>query len=402
MINSEEVPSQPGDSTNIQQDPGALDPGSQNGGATQGQGGGLDDPVPLPLPPPPGDGGSDQQGSLTPKSNSNQATNTTAASESQAAEPSLTGTTKADQEGIISAQKSDSSGLSSQQQKTLLPIPDEDPVTSGESSVSSAVPAPAAPPSDNGTESISDSAPAADAPPAPVKKKPAAKKQAEKSLGSKPVVLVPPAENAPPIVDETAPAAPPPAANVAVGGADGGIYGSETVAEEPGVSAGSSNGTGNAQAPAATAPKKKRTIADLFRNDSNADDNSPAASQPVPAAPQQQAAAKPKQVIAAPQPAPAPAPAPAPQQQAAAGAGGYVVQLASFANQGDANQEYGRLKAKHGPALSGLSPIVSQATVGGSMRYRLAVGVMQSREQASAVCAKLFAGGERDCLVRRQ
>ena len=81
---------------------------------------------------------------------------------------------------------------------------------------------------------------------------------------------------------------------------------------------------------------------------------------------------------------------------------GYVAQLASFANQRDATMEYARLKSKHGPALSGLSPIVTQAVVGGSTRYRLAVGVMQSREQASALCAKLFAGGERDCLVRRQ
>lgn len=171
-------------------------------------------------------------------------------------------------------------------------------------------------------------------------------------------------------------------------GDSGGIYGADGI-DVPATTA--------TQTPAPAPVKKKRTIADLFRSEDTADSD---ATPPAPVQQQQQQAAIPAKPIA-----PAPQPIvvqPAPQPQAPAGGSGYVVQLASFSNQADASKEYGRLKAQHGAAIAGLSPIVTQAVVGGSTRYRLAVGVMGSKEQASAVCAKLFAAGERDCLVRRQ
>ncbi len=362
VINSEEVPSQPGDSTNVSPDQGTQDPAAQGGGATQGQGGGLDDPVPLPLPPPPGDGGSDQQGSLTPRSNSNQASTTTAAGASQAAETSLTGTTKSDQQGIISASKSDSSGVSSRQQQTLMPVPEESSSSGGSNDVASIVSPDSQQSSSGGWHGkhlrfcrsccilCRRTGRACEEEVRNRKEKGAA----GENLGSKPVVLVPPAKNAPPIVDEAAPAPSAPVATVESGNTNGGgIYGTDAVAPPAATTA---------QAPAATAPKKKRTIADLFRNDSAADEA--VAPAPAPAPVQQQAAAQPKQVVPAPQPAPAPAPAP--QQQASAAGSGYVVQLASFASQRDATLEYARLKSAHGAVLGGLSPIVSQAVVGGS------------------------------------
>jgi cell division protein FtsN len=77
-----------------------------------------------------------------------------------------------------------------------------------------------------------------------------------------------------------------------------------------------------------------------------------------------------------------------------------VAQLASFRSQSEATAEFGRLKAKYGSTLGGVSPVISQAEVAGSTRYRLAVGPFASRDAANAMCSKLFAAGERDCLVR--
>jgi SPOR domain len=84
------------------------------------------------------------------------------------------------------------------------------------------------------------------------------------------------------------------------------------------------------------------------------------------------------------------------------GASGYYVQLASFKSQEEASAEYGRLKVKHSGILGGMSSVINPATVGGSTRYRLAIGPLASRDQAANVCNSLVAAGERDCLVRKQ
>jgi cell division protein FtsN len=47
-----------------------------------------------------------------------------------------------------------------------------------------------------------------------------------------------------------------------------------------------------------------------------------------------------------------------------------------------------------------LAPRVSKAFVSGSHRYRLGVGPLPSRAEASKLCSNLIAAGERDCLVR--
>lgn len=373
VIQSEEVPAQPGDSTNLQDG----DPAAQQGGASApAQPTGQEDLVPLPLPPPPGeDGAGDQQGAAPSSKTSNEAMIQPAAGESQAAVPSQDSTGKADPPGVSDVAKSELPVPPAPASAEAAPVP-------GETEAAAAA---------TGTETISDAPAPAEpaAEPAPVVKKKVAEtaakpkkavtKKAEKSLGSKPVVLVPPADGSEPIIADQQVAS-------IDDGADGGLYSGDTIVDP---------GTSSAAVPAPAPVKKKKTLADLFRGD-NADD----AAAPLDAAVEAPAPAPaPAKKIAAPQPSPQPAPQPA---QQVASAGGYVVQLASFPNQSDANKEYGRLKAKHGGALSGFSPIVSQAIVGGSTRYRLAVGVMASRELASAVCAKLFAAGERDCLVRRQ
>lgn len=197
--------------------------------------------------------------------------------------------------------------------------------------------------------------------PAPVVKKPPAKKakavaeNTDGSLGAAPVVLVPPADPA-----------------------DGGQIASAPIVVDQ---------------PVATQPapvvKKKKTLLGLFKG---TNDQVPEP-QVAPAAPEQQ-------VASIPQPAPVQQ-QPAPTQVASTGSG-YFVQLASFKSQDEASIEFGRLKAKYASIIGTLPSAINPATVGGSTRYRLAVGPVASRDQATRICSSLVAAGERDCLVRKQ
>lgn len=132
-------------------------------------------------------------------------------------------------------------------------------------------------------------------------------------------------------------------------------------------------------------------------NWSNAPDPNAVAADSSGAAPQQIAAIAPE-----PQPIPMPAPAPEqPAQQAApSGTGGFSAQLASFRSEAEAQAEFDRLRNKHAGVLGGLNPRIVKATVAGAPRYRLSVGPMASKAQASKVCESLISAGERDCLVR--
>jgi hypothetical protein len=298
-----------------------------------------DDAAPLPIPPPPGDGNT--QGAL-PQDPSKQ-----------------------------SASLSDSAAGASQA-AVVASEPAPAPPAPGE------IVEPAAAAAEQ--ESIAD-APPASPPKKLVEQKPAkkpAKKDATAKLGSKPVVLVPAkkkpsAPTATTTDDDVTASLDSPAADTS------GLYGAaeETVAT----------------APPAAAPqpvKKKKTLTDLFNNSS--DDAAPAvaAEEPAPQPAKPAAVTKPKVA------------APAPAETQVASASGYAAQLASFRTRQEATAEYARLKAKHGPILQGLAPVVSEAQVLGSTRYRLAVGGLASRDQAAAICARLLAAGERDCIVKRQ
>jgi cell division protein FtsN len=322
-----------------------------------------EDAAPLPIPPPP-PGTGDQQGSLKLDPEKQSAENITpAAGESQAAVAAPGGVPEAPQQDALNSPPA-----------PIAPAPGEQPPAQVASS-------------DAGTETIAEPAPVVKKKVVtpPKKKVVAEKAEGTKNLGAKPVVLVPPAKKAKAATSETLDETN--VASVSDATDNGGLYGDADVTAP--VAA-----TKPTVAPQ-TEAKKKKTLADLFKGDTNEPTdlaaNDVAASEPV--AP----AVKP----VAPKKATAPV-APAPQQQAALGNGGYVVQLASFRSRNEATAEYGRLKSKNSAALSGLSPIVSEATVGGSTRYRLSVGTMANREQANAVCSKLFAGGERDCLVKKQ
>jgi hypothetical protein len=93
---------------------------------------------------------------------------------------------------------------------------------------------------------------------------------------------------------------------------------------------------------------------------------------------------------------------PAEPQAAKSSGNGYVAQLASFRSEAEALSEFDRLKGKHGGILGGKSARISKGTVGGTTRYRLGVGPIVSRDEASKLCNSLIASGERDCIVKQQ
>jgi SPOR domain len=327
-----------------------------------------EDAAPLPIPPPPG--AADQQGSLKIDTEKQSAENITpAAGESQAAVASS---------GVVpdvpTQQQADIPAVA-----PVAPAPGEQP------------PAQVASSTDAGTETISEPDPAPIVKKkivTPPKKKAVAEKaDATKNLGSKPVVLVPPAKKTKSSSSQTLDTTDVASVSNAEDN-NGGLYGDATVAAPI--------AEVKPAAPAAGETKKKKTLADLFNGNAN---------EPADIAANDLAAEAPLEPVAKPV-APIKKPASvaqAPlQQQAALGSNGFAVQLASFRTRNEATTEFGRLKAKHGAALGGLSPIVSEAIVGGSTRYRLSVGTLASREQANAVCSKLFAAGERDCLVKKQ
>ena len=198
--------------------------------------------------------------------------------------------------------------------------------------------------------------------PEPVVKKPVLKKTkapADNALGAAPVVLVPPSESLlrtrmrPHLLLLNKPSPPQPAPVV----------------------------------------KKKKTLLGLFRGTNDQEPDAVQAPAATPAVPEQE-------VAAFPQPAPIQQQT-APTQVASTGSG-YFVQLASFKTEADASAEFGRLKSKHAGILGTLPSAINPATVSGSTRYRLAVGPLASRDQATKICSSLIAAGESDCLVRKQ
>jgi hypothetical protein len=349
IVGDQEVPA--GEVTAPAETPAAIpEPSNAGGTAAEPQGTG-EDAAPLPIPPPPG-GAGDQQGAVDAPDQKQSAENISpAAGESQAAVAANSGAV--DPESPSPPTPGD--GTEPVLKARGFDTPEAEADTASADATQAEEETPAA---------------------LPLKKKPAAatkKAATAKKLGGKPVVLVAPSKKAKAAGNKAQTDD-----QVASAAQGGGLYGAEditaSVAEPP--------------AAAAPQPKKKRTLADLFKSDEElaANDVQVATVDP-PAAPVA------KRVVA-----------PAPkveQQQSVATGGGYVVQLASFRSRNEATTEFGRLKAKHRAALGPFSPIITEAVVGGSTRYRLSVGNMQSQGQASAVCSSLFAKGERDCLVKK-
>lgn len=93
-----------------------------------------------------------------------------------------------------------------------------------------------------------------------------------------------------------------------------------------------------------------------------------------------------------------------PQEPAVQGeASGYVVQLASFRSEAEAQGEFQRLAQRHPGLVGNMRSRVVRSDLGAAGTfYRLGVGPMPTKEAASQLCSSLIAAGEKDCLVRRQ
>jgi hypothetical protein len=188
---------------------------------------------------------------------------------------------------------------------------------------------------------------------------------AGRKLGDEPVVLVAPKGQS----RSTA--------NAKLNASDG-VYGN-IAANEPNLATAASQQTEQPQ-------QRKRTLRDLLAGNGS--------STAQPREPEQQVSSIQRRQAA-------PQQAPVRDVQQPSGGGGFVAQLATFRSQAEATAEFQKLRAKYPQVVGSLSPVISQTSVGGSRRYRLGVGPMQTDDAAGSVCARLIQAGEPDCVVRR-
>jgi hypothetical protein len=369
MVPSEETPVQPSNNA------APADPAVPAAASAPSAGTGSDG-TPLPLPPPPG-GAAAPQGSLDPSGKSDVVKTAEtiitpavgAQSTAAVALPAVPGTQiSSETTGAVSAAGSAPAGS-----EAIIPKVEA-------SNPAAITPSPDAKVAD---EVITDTPPepkVTDSAKKLVPKVAQPKKVAgsNKSLGSKPVVLVPPSklaqQNSPGIKAKKL-------ATTTVG--DSGLYGNSELGQGTQIA--------EAEVPAVVVPQKRKTLLDLFKTDSAT--SAPSANAPVVSAPVAPSQPAPQVAVVAPKVA-------APTPVSATGA--YVAQLASFKSKSEANAEYSRLVAKHGEIIKRYAPIIQQAEVAGSTRYRLNIGPMATSNVASNLCSSLFAAGERDCLVHRQ
>ena len=387
MAPSEEQPVQPLNNSAPAQPSAAGDAAPANAIPAPAPGTG-NDGTPLPLPPPPG-GATGTQGSLEPAGKGDAAktdqvsiTPSSAITTTADALPVVPGTpvtTGTETSSVVAGGSRVAGAISN----VAPPLPPATGVAVAAGSDVLASKAEASKPAD---ETITDT------PPEPttgikdkklVAKKVASADTTAKSLGAKPVVLVPPSKLA--LRSKTS-AVPDEAvvngANAATTPSNGGLYGNSDIDQ---------TNVGTVAVAPVEAPKKRKTLLDLFKTDTQ--EASPATvvpadvTPPEPITPPQQVAATTPRVTL---------------PSATSGNGSYVAQLASFKSKSEASAEYSRLVAKHGEIIKRYAPIIEQANVLGSTRYRLNIGPMASSSVASSLCSSLFAAGERDCLVHRQ
>jgi hypothetical protein len=337
----------------------------------------IDDAAPLPLPPPPGDNGAAPAGNTQGSLDSNQIQ----PASTQAAGDSLASTNQGAATGT-QAPPSTSQTASDTTAAAVTPPPAPEPGATSTAEPLEAITdsdAPASPPAAKpkaGQIAANDAGDATAEAPA---KKPATQKKSktktakpappQQDLGASPVVLVPPSQDA----------------------------GDTILAPSQDAGAASLAASGQGSAPQAQPVQKRKTIFDLFKNKNEGTTTAQTATPPqsnetVEPVPQEQPQQQPQKKVAAVQP---------PAQQSSGGSG-YVAQLASFRTQAEAQSEYSRLRSKYPAIVAALPPTISTATVAGSTRYRLGLGPLGSREDASRVCGSLLASGERDCIVRKQ
>lgn len=160
------------------------------------------------------------------------------------------------------------------------------------------------------------------------------------------------------------------------------------------------------QTPAAPPPTLANGIATTPEDDANA----------LPGAPDLQTAA----LVPAPRPKPRPtrstgqttlqpsaAPQPRPIQRTAAAPAndaplqGYAVQVASHRSQADAVAKFADLQNRYPTLISGFRPLIQRADLGNrGVFYRLRIGPVASRSEATRLCTQLQDAGLAGCFVR--
>ncbi|SRR5579885_982918 len=119
----------------------------------------------------------------------------------------------------------------------------------------------------------------------------------------------------------------------------------------------------------------------------------PAAAKPAAPASADVASAKPAAAPAPANPAPVAASAPAPGAEVAAGPG-FALQIGAYKSQADADSAWAAYKAKHAAIVGSYSSSTVKADLGAKGTwYRLRIGPIPSRADATALCEKLKADG---------
>lgn len=89
-----------------------------------------------------------------------------------------------------------------------------------------------------------------------------------------------------------------------------------------------------------------------------------------------------------------------PVNNVASNDGNYVVQISARRTQTDALAAFSGLQSKYGSVLGGYRPLIQRADLGSrGIWFRLRVGPMKTREDASRVCSQLKSKGMKNCLV---
>ncbi len=367
------------------------------------------EPLPLPLPPPPGS--SDQQGTLNSPASSQTATMTDSAAPAVSTTATGGKTARADQPltSAVTTTKVD--------QTTLAAIPPPEPLA--DAAGAAATTAGASEPAAVTTRTPATTAPAASA--AAILPKP-------------PLPRVKPRRQVAAVSQPTAPA-PAPAVQSTFTQTRTTTSGSGPVLLAPQAPATAPAPAPTAPAPADTQSSSGLQLPSFFQNSGTttrrrtgrlADDDplagtrssvNTAAGTTAAGGAQQLTALQPQPVqptvtqpstslLPPSQTAPArvaPAPAPQPTQPAASGGSGYVVQLASYRSQAEAQNEYQRLRSRHSGIIGNLPSRIQKAELGAAGTfYRLGVGPLGTKQAATNLCNSLIASGEKDCLVRRQ
>lgn len=90
--------------------------------------------------------------------------------------------------------------------------------------------------------------------------------------------------------------------------------------------------------------------------------------------------------------------APAPP---AANPNAYIVQVASYRSENEAQAAFGRLKQKHSRLVGSYQPLIQRADLGArGIYYRLRVGPIDGKARANDLCQSLRSAGQKACLVR--